>query len=287
MNSSEFEKNQLKHLAVRLYISIDVLKNVLKNVEDHYFEYYTDKFDEEGRLRTYKDGTPKRRVITPSTKELKKIQKSIKRNILDVIPMPKYVQGGIKQRSNITNAKIHQGKKFKFVTDLNDFFPSITSRLVYNCFLKNKFSNHQARWLTILTTYKSVLPQGSPTSPGLSNLVFLSIDQKIMDVCATHGITYSRFIDDLTFSKANDFKHLIAQILDIVKREGFKTAHRKTSYGKNPLITGIHVHNNYIDVPDKIKEMAAREKNEQTVNRPYTVYHDNVRAVNSPKTRMR
>jgi RNA-directed DNA polymerase len=287
MNSSDFKKNQLKHLAARLYVSIDMLKNVLENVEDHYYEYYTDKLDEEGRLRTYKDGSPKKREITPSNKELKKIQKSIKRNILDLIPMPGYVQGGIKKRSNITNAKIHLGKKFKFTTDINDFFPSITSRLVYNCFLQNKFTNHQARWLTILTTYKSFLPQGAPTSPGLSNLVFLPIDEILVDYCKDYNITYSRFIDDLTFSCPKDFKTLQPEIMKRIRKCGFNTSHRKTSYGTNLVVTGVHVHNNYIDVPLRIKNKVALEKEENAQNKPYTVYHDNVRAVNSSKIRKR
>src|SRR5688500_11595912 len=106
MNSSQFEQSQLKYLAARLKVPLAILINVLEHVEDHYYEYSKLKLDDEGRLRTFADGTPKKRTFVPSTKDLKSIQKSIKRNILDKIPLPPYVHGAVRRKSNITNARL-------------------------------------------------------------------------------------------------------------------------------------------------------------------------------------
>ena len=183
MSSSRFERNQLKYLAAILKCGVEDIQLVLGNSDDFYYEYQKYKKSKDGFIVTYLDGTPKKRTISPSLGKLKRIQSSIKRNILDKVVIPSHVQGGTRGKSNITNAKIHQGKKFKFTTDLQNFFPSVKNKLVYSVFLQLGYSNLQANWLTRLTTFKYGLPQGAPTSPHLSNLAFLSIDNKLLTLC--------------------------------------------------------------------------------------------------------
>lgn len=285
MNFSRFEKNQLKYLASKLKCSHDELKFILEDIDDSYYEYSKYKKDKDGFIKTYKDGTPKKRTITPSKGALKKIQTSIKRNILDSVVIPVYIQGGVKGKSNISNAKIHQGKKYKFTTDLQDFFPSVKHGLVYSVFLNLGFTNVQANWLTRLTTYKYGLPQGAPTSPGLSNLSFIPIDEKLISICKSSGITYTRYIDDLTFSSANDFKDKIPKILSVVINGGFKVSYRKTLYCGKQTITGIDVGNNYIDAPLKIREKAKDEEFINSSSKPVTAYVKRIRQTNVKKVR--
>lgn len=280
MNFSRFERNQLKHLAAILKCNRVDLEFILENINDSYYEYQKYKKDKSGITKTFNDGTPKKRTITPSFGKLKILQASIKRYILDIAEIPPHIQGGVKGKSNISNAKIHQGKKFKLTTDLQDFFPGVKNGLVYSVFLNLKFTNVQANWLTKLTTYKYGLPQGAPTSPHLSNLAFIPIDNELLKLCKRRGITYTRFIDDLTFSSPADFREQIAEILGIITTKGFKVSYRKTFYCGKQMITGIEVSNNHIDAPLSIRKKAKDEAAATSGPKPFTTYVRRIRKTN-------
>lgn len=282
MNSSTFQKNELKKLAATLSTTSKLIVNVCNNLDKYYREWAEEKIDKSsGELKRYADGTPKIRVITPSKGELKTIQNSIKKNILSSIPLPTYVQGGAKGKSNISNAKLHQGKKYKFTTDLKDFFPRITNKQVNKAFLDLGHSQHAAYYLTRLCTYKGHLPQGIPVSTHLANLVFLPTDKVLMEIVSEHQITYTRFVDDITLSSQTDFQFLLPVILHTIKSRGYSISYRKTCYSGNQMITGIKVFNNNIDAPEKIKEAAKLEVDKDF--KPYTNYLNAIQKTNSSK----
>src|SRR5690606_31291063 len=104
------------------------------------------------------------------------------------------------------------------------------------------------------------LPQGTPTSTHIANIVFLKIDNLLIEFCDKNNITYTRFVDDLTFSSQQDFQHLIPQILEIVTISGFRLSRRKTKYEGNQKITGIKVFNHKIDAPENIIAKVELEK---------------------------
>lgn len=208
------------------------------------------------------DGSPKMkngeiqyRTLYPSTGLLKTVQESIKDRILSKIGLPPHIQGGVKKKNNITNAKRHQGKKYHFRTDLSGFYPSVRYKMVYDMFIRNGFSPDVSRLLTQLTTYKGELPQGTPTSTHIANLVSLPIDFQLIDFCSNRGITYTRFVDDLSFSSAKDFQAITHEIISIITSRGFSINHKKTFYkvGRT-LTTGIWVKNNSLDARDDQKK---------------------------------
>ena len=161
MNSSQYKKNELKKLCSIIGFKPDEVIEILTNIDQYYRERIENKEDKKrGGFKRYKDGTIKKRTIRPSLKELKKIQSRIKDRILATIELPSYVHGGVKRRSNISNAKPHQGKKYQFTTDLQDFYPSITPRKVYDTFIGLGYSPHFAHWLTGLTTRKESYRKG-------------------------------------------------------------------------------------------------------------------------------
>jgi RNA-directed DNA polymerase len=235
---------KIKRLLYLLNCEIEVIDNIIKNIDEYYYIKKIPK--KNGNIRT----------ITPSVKELKEIQKKIKKNILDGFYYPEYLHGGIKKRDNLSNANTHKGKKYKFNTDLKDFYPSISNKLVYNMFINIGCSPDVSHILTKLTTYKGCLPQGAPTSSHISNLVFLkNVDNEIFEFCNLNNITYTRYIDDLSFSSQLDFKMLSIQILEIIKKYGFKINNRKTQYKIGPeIITGVKTNNNYLDTPRSQKD---------------------------------
>jgi len=281
MRSFHFEENSLKHLGSILHISKEELTWVLENIETSFYEYAEYKKDKvTEKVKTYSDGSPKKRIITRSRARLRVVQDSIKTNILNRFEKPDHVQGSVKGKSNISNARIHLGKKFKFTTDLKDFFPTVNTRSVYNVFLSMGFNNHQSRWLTTYTTFRSRLPQGSPTSPDLANMAFIDADIELLALCKKHDIGYSRYVDDLTFSSQKSFHHVLPQIARILKEMSFKISYRKTFYKPDQTITGVDVFNNFIDAPRSIKE---RAKNEGAVSGlgPISGYMNRIRKTNS------
>lgn len=281
MNSSQYKKNELKKLCSVIGFKSSEIEQIVNNLDDYYKEKVEIKIDKKtGKPKTYIDGTEKKRIIHPSYKALKRIQSKIKDKILAPIELPNNVHGGLKRRSNITNAKPHQGKKYQFTTDLQDFYPNISSKRVYNTFLNLSFSTHVSHWLTKLTTWKYKLPQGTPTSTHISNLVFLDTDVLLIELCNRHNITYTRYIDDLTFSSQQDFRHLLTEILNIVKAGGFNINYRKTRYKGKQTITGIDVFLHKIDAPSHIIEKSKLEITTNDPNKPYTVYRNNITKTN-------
>ncbi|MBS1918458.1 MAG: RNA-directed DNA polymerase [Bacteroidetes bacterium] len=284
MNSSQFKKNEFKKLCATIGFKPAQVEELISKLDAYYKEWVEQKTDKKtGDFKRFKDGTIKQRTIRPSLKELKVIQTNIKNRILASIELPNSVHGGVKKRSNISNAKPHQGNKYQFTTDLQEFYPNIDFQRVYNTFIGLKFSPHYAHWLTKLTTWKYELPQGTPTSTHIVNLVFLETDKKLIDLCSKHGITYTRYVDDLTFSSQQDFRHYLNDILNIVTSGGFKLSYRKTKYSGNQTITGINVFLNKIDAPEKIIEKANAEKNTKSTTKPFSNYLNNIRKTNRIK----
>ena len=108
-----------------------------------------------------------------------------------------------RNRSIVSNASRHRNKRWVFNVDLEDFFGTINFGRVRGFFLKNKHFALGPTTATILAQiacYDNALPQGSPCSPVISNLVAHILDVKLVKLAANCGCTYTRYADDLTFS---------------------------------------------------------------------------------------
>lgn len=108
-----------------------------------------------------------------------------------------------RRRSIITNAKQHRHKRWIFNLDLENFFPSINFGRVRGFLIRNRyFLLHEGVATTIaqIACHKNSLPQGSPCSPVISNLLTNLLDIRLVQLASESGCTYSRYADDLTFS---------------------------------------------------------------------------------------
>ncbi len=108
-----------------------------------------------------------------------------------------------RKRSIITNARQHRHRRWVFNLDLEDFFPSINFGRVRGFLLKNRdFGLHEdvATVIAQIACHDNSLPQGSPCSPVISNLVAHLLDMRLVKIAGETGCTYSRYADDLTFS---------------------------------------------------------------------------------------
>lgn len=255
--------NTKSHLAYTLKVRESEIESIINSIDKHYYEKVELKSEKDGTPKLDKNGIQKKRVLHPSINRLKQIQKRILKEILSKLIIPDYAYGGIKKRDNVKNARKHQGKKYIFTTDLKDFFPSIKNGQVFEMFRSFNFSPTVARVLTQLTTYKGQLPQGTPTSPALANLVFIKTGKKLQEFATENKITFTSFIDDLTFSAPSDFKAKANFIIDTLQEDGFKISHGKTNYKtKNPTVTGIVVKNNNLAITStykiKIKDITGK-----------------------------
>ena len=177
-------------------------------------------------------------------------------------PRRTLAHGFEKGRSIITNAQLHKRRRYVFNLDLADFFPSINFGRVRGFFIKDKHFSLQPPAATVLAQiacFENELPQGSPCSPVISNLIGHVLDGRLARFAKTHKCTYSRYADDITFSTSRkDFPPEIGipvagtpaawQVSDElrarIKDAGFEVNDKKTRMqyrGSRQVTTGLMV----------------------------------------------
>jgi hypothetical protein len=176
--------------------------------------------------------------------------------LLSRIALPPYLHGGVKGHSPRTNALVHVGKTAVLKFDLQDFFPRISPRQVYGLFLERLgCSPVVARILTRLVTLNGGLPQGSPTSTVVANLVILPLAKRLNGLALSHESDYSQFVDDGVISGPGYIERLRSLIERIICEEGFRASpkphKRLTLYRcEEQVVTGVKV-NRRLDVPQE------------------------------------
>ena len=133
----------------------------------------------------------KNRVIYTPNDKLKWIQRNLSEKLYEI--HTKYItekgiktnvsHGFEKDKSIITNAYRHKNKKYLLNIDISDFFSSFNFGRVQGYFYKSRefmFSKEVATIIAQLACYKRKLPQGAPTSPIISNLIFNIVDLQIL-----------------------------------------------------------------------------------------------------------
>ncbi len=116
--------------------------------------------------------------------------------------------------------------------DVSGFFDNIDFGKVYGVMCELGFSKPATTLLTNICTHNSILPQGAPTSPQISNLVMKRFDERIGKWCGERGINYTRYCDDMTFSggkaelNAKEITQLVSRAL---RKMGFKLNMKKTT----------------------------------------------------------
>ena len=194
------------------------------------------------------------REIEAPNSEMKMIQYWIKDNILDKFSASQYARGFIKGKSIYDNAVQHTNKELVINIDLKDFFPSIGFQEIYKIFKYIGYTDSVSKLLTNLcTNTKGVLPQGSPASPAISNLVALKLDKRLGKLSEKIAADYTRYADDITISGDKSIKRYISLIRQIIFEEGYEINENKFrlqhSYQRQE-VTGLIVNNGVI-VPKK------------------------------------
>lgn len=171
--------------------------------------------------RRYRLALIKGRVLSIPDNSLKAVQKSILKNVFN-FPFSNYVHGGVKNRSIITNATVHKQQKWVACLDIRKFFPSVHYSKILSVFYQLQCSPEVAKTITHFTTYRHQLPQGSPTSPVIANLVLFNFDLRVDKLCKIKGFRYSRYFDDITISGNKPPMSICLKIVKVAEQEGFK-----------------------------------------------------------------
>lgn len=119
------------------------------------------------------------------------------------IKQPSLSHGFVRKRSIITNAMMHIGQKNVLNIDLEDFFDSFNFGRVRGFFIKNEnfeLEPHIATVIAQIACYDNKLPQGSPCSPVITNLITHALDIRLAALAEKYSCIYSRYADDLSFS---------------------------------------------------------------------------------------
>jgi RNA-directed DNA polymerase len=172
-----------------------------------------------------------------------------------------------KGHSIFTNADVHRRQRYVLNFDLEDFFPSINFGRVRGFFIGNahfKLHPNIALLIAQLSCHEKALPQGSPVSPIISNLIGNILDMRLAKLARASGCAYTRYADDITFStSALEFPSGIAsktpgshdwvtskKISDAVSACGFRIHKSKTRMqhrSSRQDVTGIVV-NRHVNV---------------------------------------
>ncbi len=111
--------------------------------------------------------------------------------------------GFARSLSIVTNASVHKRRRYVLNLDLKDFFPSINFGRVRGMLIKDKRFQLEPKVATIIAQiacHDNVLPQGSPCSPVISNIIAHLLDIRLVRLAKSNRCTYSRYADDITFS---------------------------------------------------------------------------------------
>lgn len=196
---------------------------------------------------------------------LKSVQARIQCLILRKVKYPDYLQGGIRDeeqvRDFVTNASLHCGRRIIISEDIENFFPSTRSGLVYDLWRSLfHFPDHIARVLTGLTTLEGYLPQGAKTSSYLANLVLWRTEPRLVEWLRRHGFAYSRYIDDITLSTDRNLTRqetaeVLRQVAGMCSPLGFRlkrSKHGLTMNGNRMCTTGLIV-NRQVGLPKEYR----------------------------------
>ena len=205
------------------------------------------------------------RLISAPMPKLKRVQYWILENILEKLPVHDAVHGFRRDRSIVTNARPHVGADVIINFDLQDFFPSISYKRVKGLFRSFGYSEAAATIFALLCTEAELeeveldgktyyvalgdryLPQGSPASPAITNILCRRLDNRLTQMAQQQGFIYTRYADDLTFSTNVDnprICNILKNTDSIVRHEGFHINQAKTRIlrkSSQQEVTGIVV----------------------------------------------
>ena len=226
----------------RFRLAMEYIMQVIKDIQpvEHYKEFKIPKKTHGFRTINAPDD-----ILKPKMAKVAKIL-SDELQILAHDSAWAYVKG----RDVITAMKEHQKNNSRWFLklDLKDFFGSCSVDFIVQQLEKiypfAVYPSTMPRIIANFATLNGGLPQGTPLSPMLTNLIMIEIDYKInrliYDLTQEAGLfkqhyVYTRYADDIIISAKNNFKYdIIIEAIDNLLEDTPLTINReKIRYGSS------------------------------------------------------
>lgn len=256
---AENVEQPITHYKTTIYIQRPTPLHSLQNYQKHAIEQAQNYLDEAYMcLQPFKDNyetqyyefqIPKRsgglRTINAPNFEFKKALTKVKDIFEQKLKCLAHdcAYAYVKQRSVKDALEKHQKNQSNWYLkiDLKDFFPNCTPNLIYNnlkqlypFYYFDEAHNETLKKVIDICCLHNGLPQGTPMSPLLTNLVMIPYDFKLNNILkrgrGNHWV-YTRYADDILISAKSNFnwqelEQTLAQHL-----YPFEIKHSKTRYG--------------------------------------------------------
>jgi RNA-directed DNA polymerase len=225
-------------------------------------------------LRKHVPGRNRYRIINIPEPDLLDLQTWIVDNILQYTKASRSSFAYHPKSRPVYAANEHCRCKWLVKVDIEDFFHNVSESQIYRIFHDlgypsllsfelariatiadaecGKQVKQAIRWTTISdynNSIEGVLPQGSPTSPMLSNIAMKDLDHRLYQFSNSKGFVYTRYSDDLIFStKSNrdysEVKRFKRTVIGTLIEEGFDYNRQKTVIcgpGTRKIVLGMLV----------------------------------------------
>ena len=172
------------------------------------------------------------RVVYSPSRSIRLVQGRINNRIFKdkrVISWGDYLFGSLPNdevaRDYVSCAQRHCRAKSLLKMDIADFFSNIHIDLVQEIFSDFlKYESEVARILARICTHNDSVPQGALTSSYIANLVFWDQEERLVRKLEQKGLTYTRYVDDITVSSkvhSYDFCYAQSLIVNMLHSKGF------------------------------------------------------------------
>lgn len=215
---------------------------------------------------TFTQSNGKVRQIEAPRSDLKVAQSRLAALIASRFSAHPAAHGFVKGRSIHSGAAKHLEPQHVVSLDLAEFFHSLFFWRIRGA-LKGRrirFGDEAATLAAKLCTFEDRAATGAATSPILANAICWKLDKRLQRVGNDAGWRYSRYADDLSFSRGQNqarargeysvigLERLLSKITDVVNAEGFglnESKSRTAGHWQRQLVTGVIVNGASANVP--------------------------------------
>ncbi len=183
--------------------------------------------------------------------------------------LPIYYYNKYIKQSVVNAVYPHLQAKVMLNLDIKDMFPSCSVKNIYKAIgtilrsvamaKSEYFDTEDYEAAFAIATKNKHLPQGSPLSPVIANIIMKYVDTKIYKITNRYDCRYSRYVDDLTISSKDpniDMIDILAEIEDILNQFDFSVNYNKTHItraNRCMSVTGVIANNSAPSISKKYR----------------------------------
>jgi len=231
------------------------------------------------QITTGSGTTKKKRIIHEPNDAMREVHRRLQAVIgpvLECLPERSVITGCVPGVSVRDNAATHAKRRFVYTTDLRNAFGNVDHNRLGNILAELVDDKDNRLWPEVeaaafIRRYcadgKRGLVLGGPAVPALFNIYLAKVlDAKLIPYCEAAGITYTRYVDDLTFSSDEPIgKMKRLRIRTFVTEAGFEVNHRKSDcidlyLHSSVVITGVRLELGGRMTPTRASMEQARDK---------------------------